>query len=148
VTITGTGLLSASSVKFGGTPSAFTIDSDTQITATAPAGAAGPVDVTVTTLGGTDTASGAYTYVPLPTITSVSPNEGPAAGGAEVVITGTGFAFASSVKFGGTLSVFTIDSDTQITATVPAGAAGPADVAVMSPGGTATASGAYTYVDD
>ncbi|MGW0672959.1 IPT/TIG domain-containing protein [Streptomyces sp. NPDC002746] len=37
----------------------FTVDSDTQITATAPAGTPGTVDVTVTTAGGASTVSAA-----------------------------------------------------------------------------------------
>ena len=150
VTITGTGFYSVSSVKFGGTISAFTVDpdTDTQITAIVPARAAGQVDITVTTPGGTATAAGAYTYIPLPAITSVSPNEGPAAGGTPVIITGIGFVSVSSVKFGGAISAFTVDSDTQITATAPAGAAGPADVTVTTEYGTTTVAGAYTYIND
>jgi hypothetical protein len=55
VTITGTNLTSASTVKFGAIPAAgLTVESDTQITAIAPPSAtAGTVDVTVTTLAGT-----------------------------------------------------------------------------------------------
>jgi hypothetical protein len=55
VTITGTNLNGASAVKFGATPAAsFTVDSETQITATAPAATKlTRVDVTATTLAGT-----------------------------------------------------------------------------------------------
>ncbi|MBQ1114866.1 IPT/TIG domain-containing protein [Streptomyces anulatus] len=53
VTLTGTNLASASAVTFGGTAASFTVVSDTQITAVAPAGPAGPATVTVTTVGGT-----------------------------------------------------------------------------------------------
>jgi IPT/TIG domain/PASTA domain len=58
VTITGTDFNAASAVKFGSTPATgFTVDSETQITAIAPASAkAGAVDVTVTTLAGTSSA--------------------------------------------------------------------------------------------
>jgi hypothetical protein len=68
VTITGSGLTGATAVNFDGTAaSSFTVNSDTSITATAPAATAvGPVDVTVTTPSGTSATSGAdqftYTY--------------------------------------------------------------------------------------
>nr|WP_248285320.1 cadherin-like beta sandwich domain-containing protein [Alteriqipengyuania abyssalis] len=84
---------------------------------------------------------------PVPTIGSLSPVKGVAGGGASVTINGTGFLTAQSVTFGGTnASAFTIASDTTIQATTPAHAAGVVDVAVTSPGGTATASGAYTFL--
>jgi hypothetical protein len=56
VTITGKNLSKASEVKFGSTPAAgFTVDSDTEITATAPASLRpGQVDVSVTTFAGTN----------------------------------------------------------------------------------------------
>lgn len=67
VTLTGTNLATASAITFGGTPVPFTVVSNTQITAVAPAGPAGAVAVTVTTAGGT--ASGpAYTRVAAPGI--------------------------------------------------------------------------------
>jgi hypothetical protein len=57
VTINGSGFLGTTSVKFGGTDAqTFTVVSDTQINATAPAGPAGQkVDITVTTPAGTST---------------------------------------------------------------------------------------------
>lgn len=55
VTITGTNLTAASAVKFASTPATgFTVDSETQITGTAPPSLKpGTVDVSVTTLAGT-----------------------------------------------------------------------------------------------
>ncbi|MEU8509246.1 IPT/TIG domain-containing protein [Streptomyces brevispora] len=60
VTLTGTNLATTSAVTFGGTAVSFTVVSDTQITAIAPAGPAGPTAVTVTTAGGT---SPGLTYI-------------------------------------------------------------------------------------
>ncbi len=63
-------------------------------------------------------------------ISGFVPNNGPV--GTIVTISGSGFAPASDVLFNGTSASFTIDSDTQITATVPAGATtGPITVDVL-----------------
>ena len=73
VVITGTNLLSAIAVKFGSTnATGFTVNSATQIIATSPAGAAGTVDITVTTAVGTSATSTAdqYTYLVAPTVTT------------------------------------------------------------------------------
>ena len=123
------------------------MDSDTQITAVAPAHAAGNVDVSVTTPGGTAIRPEAFTFIPEPAILSVAPPSGPDSGGDTVVITGTGFTGATAVTFDlPAATSFTVDTDTQITAVTPPHAAGPVDVRVTTPGGTAIASGAYTYV--
>ncbi len=55
-----------------------------------------------------------------PQVTGLNPNSGDWAGGYPVVITGTGFTGAVSVRFdNGDDLAFTVDSDTQITATIP-----------------------------
>lgn len=83
----------------------------------------------------------------LPTVSSVSPAAGPAAGGTGVTITGTGFTGLTSLAFGGAeVPGAVVVSDTQISATAPAGTHGAVDVEVTTPGGTATLSGGYAYV--
>lgn len=156
VVITGTnftGTTGAGGVKFGATnATGYTVNSNTQITATAPAGSAGAVDVTVTN-GSTSPISAAdqYTYVAAPTVTSISPTSGPTGGGTSVIITGTNFSTttgAAGVKFGATNAAsYTVNSNTQITATAPAGT-GTIDVTVTTVGGTSatTASDQFTYV--
>jgi hypothetical protein len=151
VVITGTHLSGATAVVFGATPATgFTVNSATQVTATAPAGAVGTVDVRVTTVGGTSAISGAdqFTYVAGPTVSGISPTSGSTSGGTTVVVTGTGFTGATAVAFGGTAaSGFTVDSATQITASAPAGT-GTVDVRVTTPSGTSATSAAdqFTYV--
>jgi hypothetical protein len=54
-----------------------------------------------------------------PTIASIVPNSGPAAGGTTVTITGRYFTGATAVRFGANAAIFTVDSDTQITAISP-----------------------------
>ena len=120
-------------MTFGSTPaSSFTVNSGTQITATSPAATkAGPVEMKVTTQGGTSATMSAdqFTYTPPippapapPAVTGIFPASGPAAGGTSVTITGTGFTGATGVCFGeGAAQPFTVDSATQITATSPPG---------------------------
>ncbi len=147
--IQGSGFTGASKVLFGPTASSFLVNSDTQITAYSPAGS-GTVHVTVTTPKGTSATSNAdqFTYLPIPTITSISPTSGPVAGGTTVTIKGSGFTEVSKVLFGTTASIFTVNSTgTQITAVSPAGS-GTVHVTVITPGGTSATSTAdqFTYV--
>ena len=75
---------------------------------------------------------------PAPTITSFTPTA--IAAGGTVVITGTNLNNTSVVQFGGTNAAsFVVDSPTQITAVVGAGATG--NVTVTTPGGTANLAG-------
>jgi photosystem II stability/assembly factor-like uncharacterized protein len=79
---------------------------------------------------------------PPPSITSFTPTSGPV--GTEVTITGSNFGGASSVTFNGTpASSYTVDSGTQIRATVPSGAA-TGSIRVITSAGTAVSSGAFT----
>ncbi|MEV0494147.1 beta strand repeat-containing protein [Streptomyces atratus] len=135
VSLTGTNLTGATAVKFGATSASFTVVSATQVTATTPPGTAGPAQVTVTTPGGTS-GGFAYFYVNAPTLSSVAPSQGPVSGGATVTLTGTSLTGATAVSFGGTAALFAVVSATQVTATAPAGIAGPVQVTVTTPGGT------------
>jgi large repetitive protein len=148
VTINGANFSSATSVQFGSNAAAFSIVSDMQITATAPPGSAGPVNVTVTNVGGPSITSGSYTYVAAPTVSAVSPGSGPGGGGTPVTITGSHFTGATAVSFGVNAATnVTVGSDSQITATAPTGS-GTVDVTVTTPGGTSATSeaDAFTYV--
>ena len=87
-----------------------------------------------------------YTYTaPRPAVTGVSPDDGSAAGGTTVSITGTGLAGATGVRFGAAAAVITADSSTQITVTSPPGT-GTVTITVTTPAGTSKATaGHYTY---
>ena len=154
VTITGTNLTGATSVKFGGieTISACVVNTATQITCTTPAHAAGPVNVVIATPGGSATSTGGFTYFSIPIITGggsgggVLPHFGPLAGGTTVVITGT-YLTGGTVTIGGIAATCTVDSATQITCTTPGPhIAGAVNVVVTTPGGTTTSTGGFTYV--
>jgi hypothetical protein len=157
VTILGSNFTGATAVSFGTQAAvSFTVVSDTALTAVAPIqAAAGAVDVTVTTYGGTSSTGSAdrftYTYTAgsAPTVTGISPTSGSTAGGTAVTVSGTGFTGATAVKFGSTAATsFTVLSDTQLTATAPAGSAGMVDITVTTGGGTSSTGSAdqFTYV--
>lgn len=145
VTINGTGLSTASSVAFGANNAVPTVVSDGMITVAAPAGTAGSVGVSVTTAGGTNNGL-SYTYVAAPTVTTVTPAEGPTTGGTTVTVAGTGLTSTNQVTFDGNPAPFTVLSDTAVSAVTPPGAAGAVDVVVTNDAASATAADAYTYL--
>ncbi len=81
-----------------------------------------------------------------PSISTISPTTGPAAGGTAVTISGSNFTGATGVTFDGTAgTALTVNSASSITVTTPAGTTGPADVVVTTPNGSATKTGGFTY---
>ena len=83
----------------------------------------------------------AFLSIPLPTISSFTTS---GYTGSTITITGTDFTNASAVTFGGVAAAsYTVNSATQITATVSTGTSG--SVAVTTPGGTASLAG-FTYL--
>jgi hypothetical protein len=146
VGISGTGFTDATGVTFDGVDATFTVVADDQISATTPAGS-GDVDVVVTTPSGSSPAA-TFSFLPVPEVTSISPSSAPSNVFTQVVITGSGFTAVQAVSFDGTAaSVFTVDSDTQITVTVPPGSPSTVDITVTTPGGTSATSAddEYTY---
>jgi hypothetical protein len=152
VTITGTSFTGATAVDFGSTAAtSFNFVSATQITAVAPEGSSGAVDITVTAPGGTSTTSSAdhFTYLAAPIVTAVSPSTGSNYGGTTVTVTGTAFTGATAVSFGGTAaSTFNFISATEITAVSPAGSLGAVDITITSSAATSATSSAdeFTYI--
>lgn len=86
-----------------------------------------------------------HTYAATPSLSAVSPTQGPTTGGNTVTVTGANLAQTTSVLFGATPAAFTVISNTQIVATAPAGAAGGTNHTVTTPGGTSPAA-VYTRV--
>ena len=131
---------------------------DPQNTAASPSEWGGGYDGQTTNLStqtysGSDSVNGrfgyafkGYIYLASPTVTKISPTTGSAGGGNSVVITGTRFTGVTSVNFGTTPAVFTVNSATQITAVSPAGA-GVVNVTVVTNNGTSAISSAdqFTY---
>ncbi len=78
-----------------------------------------------------------------PTLIGFTPASGVV--GSSMTLSGTGFSGATSVSFNGAAATFVVNSDTKITAPVPAGAAsGP--ITITTPGGTATSAAGFTVV--
>ena len=156
VTITGTNFAPGATVTFGagrqggdGNASAtnVVVVSSTQITCITPAGNAGAVDVAVTVNGETGTLTSGFTYVVIPTVSSVSPNNGPVAGGTAVTITGTNFASGATVTFGTAAATnVVVVSSTSITATSPVGSAGAVTVTVTVNGQSGSLPSGFSYV--
>jgi hypothetical protein len=144
ITVTGTGLSTATNVAFGANNATPTVVSDSVISVVVPAGATGSVGVTVTTAGGSNNGL-SYTYVATPTATSIAPNAGPTSGGTAATVTGTGLTTTQSVTVGGAIAPFTVISDTEVSIVTPAGTAGAADVVITTTGGSATITGGFTY---
>ena len=140
VTITGTNFLAGASVGFDSSSATnVSVASSTTITATVPAHTAGSVNVVVTNTNGlSGTLTGAYTYNTdlVPSVTSVSPNRGPTAGGTAVTITGNNFSSGATATFGGvTASNVVVTNATTITAVTPPNSVGSVNVVVANPNG-------------
>jgi uncharacterized repeat protein (TIGR03803 family) len=119
VGIFGQGFTGTTGVSFNGTPAQFTVVADTYLTAPVPSGATTGL-VSVTTPSGVLTSNRSFQV--RPQVTGFSPVGGPA--GTSVVITGVSLGQTTRVTFGSTQAIsFTQNSNTQVTAVVPSGAA-------------------------
>ena len=151
VTISGVNFTGATSVTFGGLIcGSIVVVNDTTITCVTPAHVSGTVDVIVTTPSGPSSSAGSqndFVYTGGPTIVSLNPATGPAAGNTIITLTGTNFtASGTTVRFDGILAVHTfIDAQTLIVV-APAHSAGTVDVSVTTPGGTTPNTTADDYI--
>ncbi len=139
VGILGQGFSSSSVVKFGGTAATTTtLTGTTYILATVPVGAL-TGDVTVTT--GSTVLSTTATYKVTPTYKSFTPPSGPV--GTVVTFNGTGLTQTTKVTIDKISTSFTVVSDSEITASVPAGAA-TGKIVVTTKGGSVSSSTNFT----
>ncbi len=164
VSIAGAGFTTGATVSFGtAAATSVNVTSAATVTAVAPAGNAGKVDVVVTNPDGqTGRLIEGFTYLAsgpappptppapgpaAPTLSGVAPSSGPTAGGTAVTLSGTGFVSGATVTFDGTpASNVSVANATTITAATPSHAAGAVDVAVTNPDGqSARRSGGFTY---
>ena len=139
IEILGQGFTGTTAVSFNGTAATFSVISDTYLRATVPSGMT-TGSITVTTPGGILTSSKSFQVRPV--VLSFSPTSGPV--GTPVTITGNSFIQTTRVAFGGVKATsFTVDSDTQVTATVPTGAK-TGHIAITTAGGWTWSPGIFT----
>ncbi len=147
VTITGQNFLPGVKVYFGAALGTVVSVTDNEIIVTTPVGAQGTVEVKVEN---TDRqfAIGSFDYYALPTITAVSPAEGPFLGGNTVTISGTNFLRGAVVYFDGVAADTTFGSSILLRAKAPeATASGVVTVKVVNPDNTSVELvDAYTYL--
>ncbi|HWY56734.1 MAG TPA: choice-of-anchor tandem repeat GloVer-containing protein [Terriglobales bacterium] len=135
----GQGFKGTSAVSFGGTAAKFQIVTDTYLTATVPAGAT-TGSATVKTSSGTFASNRVFRVTPQ--ILSFNPTSGTV--GTSVTITGVSLKQTTKVAFGGVVATtFTVNSDKQVTATVPTGAQ-TGHITITTPGGVAVSKGIFT----
>ena len=135
VTITGLNFKApeATAVKFGATPArSVTVTSATSLKAVSPASSPGVVDITLTNAAGQSVAVSAdrFTFTPPPTVSSVTPNTGPVAGGASVTVKGLNFLVGKTTFKFGTAKATSVNctSTSECTMLSPAHPAGTVDV--------------------
>ncbi|MGI9132044.1 MAG: fibronectin type III domain-containing protein [Candidatus Nanopelagicaceae bacterium] len=151
VTIKGSNFNGVSKVKFGTVEVTINSSSSTEIVIQIPenVGITGSQDVIVETSDSSATFSSGYTFVPSPTISSLSVDVGPVGGGTSVIITGTNFldvTGTSGVKFGDAdAASYVVDSDTQITAVAPATTLGTKEIKVTNINGTSSTASAANF---
>ncbi len=144
VSITGTNFGGTTQVTLNGTNvESFFVNSATQLTVVLNNDATTGL-LAVTTPLGRATSATPFTVPLVPVITEFTPQQGLA--GTVVVVTGRHFSGATQVRFGGVAApTFTVNSATQLTATVPAGAiTGP--ISVTTPLGLGVSGGFFTVL--
>ena len=143
VTVTGTSFIGTITATVDGKNAVVTQISETELRLTAPAHAAGVVQVVVKAAGGSATQV-TLTYVaPAPVVRTISPSTGAVSTGTVVSISGTGFTGTIAVKIGGTRAAYKVVSDTVLKVTVPRKTAGKYPVTVTTAAGTSR-TGTYT----
>ncbi len=143
LTLLGQAFDSSLQVSIGGAPAtSVQVLGSSAVSLVTPEGTVGPADIVVTQGGQQARRVKGFWYFDaegsgtVPTLSQVSPASGPAAGGTQVLLTGSGFSPPLRVFFGpAEATQVKVVSPTVLSAVVPAGAPGPVDVRVQSPQG-------------
>ncbi len=156
LTVTGTGFVSSSAVRWNGAVRPTTFLGPTTLSATIPdtdLTTVGSASITVATPapgGGASTAASLALLGPLPLVSGINPSTATmGAAGFTLTVTGSDFLSSSVVRWNGTSRTTTFISATQLTATILASDVATAGTALISvltpaPGGGVSASAAFT----
>jgi len=138
VILNGTNFVGTTSVTFNGVPATFAVQTQNRIQTSIPVGA---TTGTVSVVNAAGTATSTQNFVvnyAAPLVNSVAPLR--ANLGNTVVLTGNNFFGTTRVTFNGLAATFTVNSATQITATVPPTATS-GSIQITTPGGQTTLAG-------
>jgi trimeric autotransporter adhesin len=153
--VTGTGFTANSIVEWNNAPLTTSYLNSTYLLSQVPANlltTAGVASITVNSATATPPLSNSLSVSivnpPAPTLTSISPNNGPINTAFTATLTGTNFTSNSVVDVNGAAVQTTFVSTTQLTASVPASAIGPGNinftVTTPAPGGGTSTTVVYT----
>ena len=148
---TATGAKQKTTLTVGSNPVIdFQIIDDQTLDMRVPPGQAGLTNITLKNDRGELVCKGCFTYFDEVFLTSVTPAEGPLAGGNEVTLKGGGFTPELQILFGQVSAAeFIFDSPNQIRVKVPRGTALDAvDVTAFSKNGVGVLRRAYRYQED
>jgi len=155
LTVNGANFVPRSVVQIDDSARTTTFVTPTQLTTTLQAsdvtqGGTRAVRVSTATPGGGTSSTATFTINnPLPTLSSLSPSDGPAGGGTMTLTAiGTNFVPTSVVRWNGAARTTTFVSGARLTAAIPAGdvaAMGTASVTVVNPAPGGGTTGAATF---
>jgi hypothetical protein len=150
LTIVGHGLSVTAQVLIGGrAATVLAAPSSNELQVLLPTGLpVGPADIDfVTGSATTSLAAAIRLYAPI-VVSSITPEQGPATGGTQVTITGSGFIAGVDVRIADVSLSDVVISDTQITGKTVAGAHGAQDVVVRSPDSFGVLEDGFSFVED
>ncbi len=143
VVIYGENFVAIDQVTIGDIPTEFEVRTSGIIIATVPSGAiTGPIVVSNHT--GETISSVDFVIPGVPEISEFYPSSGTV--GTSITLVGVGFAYTKGIYFGRKEAQFTIDSDTQVTTTVPENASN-CKITVITLGGRVTSTTYFKMLD-
>jgi hypothetical protein len=143
----GLGTSTDTTVTIGGvSASILSVDAAAHVAIVEAPPGSGTVDVSISRAGQRSALNDAYTFLPVFSVSGISPASGPVAGGTSVEITGEGFLPGLELRIGAlSAASVRVVSPTLIRATTPPGAPGLADIIVLQSGQVARLEDGFSY---